>query len=189
MKRLTPDKRNKLILTIIGTVAAIALIYYFLIAPQSDGNKKLEGKIAAQKSQLAQIQQTIKTAGASAGAAGELAASLTNAETDVASGDLFAWTYDKMRKFKADYKVEVPTIGQPAPMEHDLFVDFPYKQIKFSMNGTGYFHDIGMFIAGLENKFPHMRVINLTIEPAGGPDAATEKLSFRMDVVALVKPN
>lgn len=189
MKRLSPDKRNKLILTIFGTLAAIGLIYYFLIAPQVASNAKIKSKILAQKNQLQQIQNTVKSAGISTNSASSAAASLTQAEADVARGDLFAWTYDTIRKFKASYKVDVPTIGQPVSTENDLFTGFPYKQIKFTLNGTGYYHDIGKFIAGLENTFPHMRVINLAIEPAGGPDSTSEKLSFRMDVVALVKPN
>lgn len=189
MKRLSPDKRNKLLLTIMGTVAAIGAIYYLLIAPQVTNNGKIKSKILAQKNQLLQIQNTIKSAGSSTNFASEAAANLAQAEADVARGDLFAWTYDTIRKFKAGYKVDVPTIGQPVPVENDLFADFPFKQIKFSLNGTGYYHDIGKFIAGLENTFPHMRVINLAIEPAGGPDSTTEKLSFRMDVVVLVKPN
>jgi hypothetical protein len=55
--------------------------------------------------------------------------------------------------------------------------------------GTGYFHDIGKFIADLENKFPHMRVVNLAIDPSNAQGAGLEKLSFRMEIVALVKPN
>jgi hypothetical protein len=35
-----------------------------------------------------------------------------------------------------------------------------------------------------------MRVVNLMIEPAGAlPGTAAERLSFRMDIVALVRPN
>lgn len=189
MKRLTPDKRNKLVLTIVGALAAIGMIYFFLISPQTVSNKNLEAKISRQKDHLAQILNTIKGAGLSSGSTNGATSNLAEAEADVARGDLFAWTYDTMRKFKDKYKVDVPTIGQPARIENDLFANFPYKQIKFSINGTGYYHDIGMFIAGLENHFPHMRVINLSIEPAGGLDTTSQKLSFRMDVVALVKPN
>ena len=188
MKRLTPHKRNKLLLAIVGTIGAVALIYFVFISPQMVQNSKLKTTIATQRSQLELIQTTLKTAQTSAGAADEDSSNLAAAEADIASGDLYAWTYDTFRKFKAGYQVDIPAIGQPAPMENDLFANFPYKQVKFLLAGTGYYHDIGKFVAGLENKFPHMRVINLTLEPAGGPDATSDKLSFRMEVVALVRP-
>jgi hypothetical protein len=188
MKRLSPDKRNKLLMAIVGSIGAVSLIYFFLISPQIIQNTKLKTTINTQNNQLELIQSTLRTAQTSAVAADENSSNLAATEADIASGDLYAWTYDTIRKFKAGYQVDIPAIGQPAPMENDLFASFPYKQIKFLLAGTGYYHDIGKFVAGLENKFPHMRVINLTLEPAGGPDATTDKLSFRMEVVALVRP-
>ena len=63
------------------------------------------------------------------------------------------------------------------------------EQIKVNINGTAYYHDLGKFIADFENNFPHIRIVNLTIEPASAGEPGNEKLSFRMDIVALVKPN
>lgn len=189
MKHLSTDKRNKLILVVLGTVTAICAIYFFLISPQLARNALVKSKIASQKGQLDQMLITIKSAGTSANVSDTTSSKLAVAEADVAWGDLFAWTYDTIRKFKADYQVSIPAIGQPQKVPNDIFPDFPYQQIKFTLNGTGYYQDIGTFISGLENKFPHMRVINLSIEPAGGLDSTSEKLAFRMDVVALIKTN
>jgi hypothetical protein len=80
----------------------------------------------------------------------------------------------------------------------DLLPHFPYKQLKITVSGTAFYHDLGKFIADFENAFPHMRVVNLALEPATGgnsPASATsgaspgvnEKLSFKMDIVTLVK--
>jgi Tfp pilus assembly protein PilO len=88
-----------------------------------------------------------------------------------------------VRHYKANYKVDVPEIGQPNVSEMDLLPNFPYKQLQFTLRGTGYYHDIGKFIADFENKYPHMRVVNLELELVG---TDTEKLSFKMDIVALV---
>jgi hypothetical protein len=107
----------------------------------------------------------------------------------MASGDLYSWTYDTIRRFKQPYKVEIPEIGHPTIGEMDLLPSFPYKQIRLALNGTGYYHDVGKFISDFENNFPHSRVVNLIVEPAFGSDPSNEKLSFRMDVIALVKPN
>lgn len=189
MKRLSTEKRNQLIFVILGTVALICAVYFLLISPQNDENHKLDDKIVSEQDRLEKIKNTIKTASATAGSAVESSALLARAEEDIASGDLFAWTYDTIRRFKAGYRLDIPNIGQPIQSEVDLIPNFPYKQIKFSLIGTGFYHDIGKFVSDLENKFPHMRVINLTIDPTGGVDASTEKLSFRMDIVALVKSN
>ena len=102
----------------------------------------------------------------------------------MATGDIYAWTIDTMRHFKAGYRVEVPEIGQPSLSDMDMFPNFPYKQLRFNVLGTGYYHDIGKFIADLENKFPHVRVLNVDMSPVANEG---EKLSFSLDVVALVK--
>ncbi len=62
----------------------------------------------------------------------DLTGQLTQAESDIASGDLYAWTVDTIRRFKTNYRVEIPTIGQPSQGDCDLIGDFPYKQIKFA---------------------------------------------------------
>ena len=119
----------------------------------------------------------------------DLTQQLSRAESDVAGGDLYAWTYDTIRRFKGAYHVEIANPGQPAPGDCDLLGNFPYKQIRFSLTGTGYYHDLGKFVADFENKFPHCRVLNLSMDPAGNTASPGERLNFRMDIAALVKPN
>lgn len=176
-------------MVIAGTLTVISLIYFFLIGPQNTENQKIANKIKSEQDKLEKIKATIKMADATAQAAAEKAKLLSQAEQDVASGDLFAWTYDTLRQFKAGYRVDIPTIGQPVQTDVDLIQNCPYKQIKFSIIGTGYYHDIGKFLADLENKFPHMRAANLMLDQGGGPDVASEKLSFRVELIALVKPS
>jgi hypothetical protein len=109
----------------------------------------------------------------------------------MASGDLYSWTYDTIRHFKQSYRVEIPEVGHPTIGESDLLPSFPYKQIQFSIIGTVYYHDLGKFVADFENAFPHSRMIHLVVEPAAGPDSNSnnEKLSFKMEIITLVKPN
>lgn len=189
MKRLSPDRRNKLIFVILGTAALIGLVYFFLIGPQKEQNIKLASETNDEQTRLQQIKKTIKQADTTAGTVGEIAAQLGRAEEDAATGDVFAWTYDTIRQFKINRHVEITSIGQPTSSDVDWLPNVPYKQIKFQIIGNGYYYDIGKFAADLENKFPHMRIINLTVEAASGPEATGEKLSFRMDIAALVKPN
>lgn len=191
MKRLSPDKRNKLILVVMATLALIGLVYFFLIGPQNEQNRILATKTSDELSSLDHIKKTIKQADATATTADDIAVVLSRAEDDTAKGDVFAWTYDTIRQFKGNRHIEINTIGQPVQSDVDILANFPYKQIKFQIIGTGYYHDLGKFVADLENKFPHMRIVTLSIDGGGSPgssDAASEKLSFRMEVAALVKP-
>jgi len=191
MKRLPPAKRNQLIGVLVGTVGLICVVYFVLISAQKRNNFALAIKIRDANAQLEQY----KAAGLQkTNTASELAAlnqQLDVAETDVASGDLYAWTVDKLRAFKAPYKdkLEIPIVGQPYQSECDLIGDFPYKQIRFTLTGTAFYHDLGRFITDFENKFIHCRVVNLGLSPATDSPNGGEKLSFRVDVVALVKPN
>lgn len=190
MKRLPPAKRNQLIGVILATVGLISLVYFLLINPQNQKNRDLGNKIVSETSRLELYKTGIKQMEATAEALANLNQQLNHAEEDIASGDLYAWSYDNVRRFKAGYHVDIPAPGQPTtPAECDLLGGFPYKQIRFSLNGTAYYHDLGKFVSDFENKFPHCRVLNLTAEPAGGGVGGGERLSFRMDIVALVKPN
>jgi hypothetical protein len=110
---------------------------------------------------------------------------LSRAESDMASGDLYSWTYNTIRLFKTPYQVDIPDIGHPDVEVTDLLPAFPFKQVKFTITGTAYYHDLGKFIADFENTFPHIRVVNLQMQP--DPTANDEKLSFKMEVIALVK--
>ena len=68
--------------------------------------------------------------------------------------------------------------------------DFPYKQATLTVAGTARFHELGQFLADFENRFPHVRLVNLTLD-ANSPSAAVEPetLSFKLDIVTLVKSN
>ena len=189
MKRLPPAKRNQLFGVIAGTFVLICLVYFFLISPQNAKNRDQAMKIGQETTRLQQYEKTIKQMQATKDALDSLNQQLTHAEADVASGDLYAWTVDTIRRFKTNYRVEIPTIGQPSQSDCDLIGDFPYKQIRFSLSGTAYYHDLGKFVSDFENKFTHCRVVNLSLDPANDGPAGGEKLIFHMDIVALVKPN
>jgi len=190
MKRLPPAKRNQLIIVVVATVALIGLVYSLLIGPQNLENSRLANETKAAKVKLDQYRTTIKQADVTASELADITYRLGHAEEDIATGDVYAWTYDTIRRFKATYHVDIPDTSKPTAGEVDLLADFPYKQVKVTLNGSGYYHDLGKFVADFENNFPHMRVVNLMIEPAGAlPGTAAERLSFRMDIVALVRPN
>ena len=110
----------------------------------------------------------------------DLTSTLAQTERDMASGDPAQWIYNTIRNFKEHYKVDVSVNSQLSMGEVDLLPHFPYKQLKVTVGGKAYYHDLGKFIADFENTFPHARITNLTLEPAGGTgDGTVEKLTFQ----------
>ena len=129
-----------------------------------------------------------------------LQARLQTIEEGMASGDMYSWIIQTMRKFCAGRNVEIPQFSREVPGEIGILPKFPYKAATFTLRGSAYFHDLGQFIADFENSFPYIRVQNLELD-SGASSAANatttgttqptdgEKLSFKMEVVALVNPN
>jgi hypothetical protein len=187
--KLPPAKRNQLLGVILATAGLIGAVYFLLIQPQNQKNASLGQQIVKETDRLGQVKKSIKEMNDTTGTLAELARQLSLAEADIASGDLYAWTVDTMRRFKAGYRVDIPTTGQPGLGDCDLIGNFPYKQIRFTLNGTAYYHDLGRFVSDFENKFPHCRVLNLNLDPVGTGPGGSEKLNFQMDIVALVKPS
>jgi len=184
--KASQEKRNQFIFVVLCTVAVLVLMWLNLIRPRYAALSQIavEQKNAGDK--LTTIQSAIKQADATATELKRQTQALADAESDMASGDLYSWTYNTIRLFKAPYQVDIPDIGHPDVETMDLLPAFPFKQVKFTVTGTAYYHDLGKFIADFENKFPHMRVVNLQMQPANAA-GSDEKLSFKMDIVALVK--
>jgi len=190
-RKLPKEKLNRLILVGLVILIAAAGLYVGLIRNQNESLarlgqkkaaavKKLQGMLAAGK-QADQIQLELEGA----------RKVLAEAESDIASGDLYAWVIDTLRQFKSRYKVEIPQYSPlGAPMDVNLLPNFPYKQATLTVAGNAHFHDLGQFLADMENQFPHFRLLNLTLDVnASSQTVEPETLSFKMDIVTLVKLN
>ena len=100
-----------------------------------------------------------------------------------------------MNAFKENggHKVEIPQFSKELQTEVGLFTKFPYRAAVFTLRGTAYFHDFGRFVADFENKFPHIRIQNIELEPAnsanGNGAEESEQLAFKMEIVPLINPN
>lgn len=189
MNKLTKEKRDHLILVGMGTLVMLTLIIYALIRPQYAAIAHIDKQTAAARDDLQKKKDIIKTSNTVSNELAELTDKLGDAERDLATGDPAVWIYDTIRNFKTKYKVDISVNSQLTIGAVDLLGHFPYKQLKVTVNGTAYYHDLGKFIADFENKYPHVRVVNLVVDPAGGAGDESEKLSFRMDIIALINPN
>jgi len=188
-RKLPKDKRNRLVLVVLIALMAVTGLYFGLIRRQNDNLSRLAQQKAAANTRLKTVLDALNRADRIRAEVDELRGTLAASEGDVASGDLYAWVINSLRQFKAPYKVEIPQfsqLGEPAAV--NMLPNFPYKQATLTVAGTGYFHDIGRFIADFENQFPHVRLLNLSMDVnAPSPNVPPETLSFKMDIVTLVK--
>jgi hypothetical protein len=186
MKWLPREKRNPFIFVVLIAAMLLALICFGLISSQNATLIRVADQQKAAKKKLQLYKDTINNIEAKDKYLNDMTYALTRAEEDMASGDLYSWTINAMRPFKQTYKVDIADIGHPTVGDEDLLPAFPYKQIRFTINGTAHYHDLGKFIADFENAFPHARVVNLILDAGGGEG---EKLVFRMDIIVPVKPS
>lgn len=173
------------------TVGVLIGLYYALIDAQRSKLAALPPAIKEAEEKLEKMRQTIHSAKQIESELASVSAELAGLENGMAKGDLNAWLYATVRSFARNYKVEIPQFSLAEKGNVTLLPNFPYKQVKIGIAGTAFFHDLGRFLADLENSFPYMRVQNLSIarESAGTvKPGQREKLSFRLEIVALVQP-
>ena len=192
LRKLPKDKRNKLVLVVLVSLITAAALYFTLIRHQHESLTRLAAQKAAAASKLQRMLDAIHRADRIATELDKAKESLAAAETDVASGDLYAWIINSLRKFNVSpYKVDIPQFSQLGPpVDVNLLPNFPYKQATLTVAGTARYHNLGQFLADFENQFPHIRLCNLSLD-ANAPSitAQPETLSFKMDIVFLVKLN
>jgi Tfp pilus assembly protein PilO len=190
MKRLPKEKRNHLVLVGLLTGIALVGVWFGVIKYQKQNLASLAARKQAATLKLELVKKAVGDAERIEIQLCEVDKRLARLEEGMASGDLYSWVITAIRQFKLPYKVEIPQFSQiDGPKETNLLPRFPYKQATITVAGTARFHDLGKFIADFENQFPYMRLVNLSMEPAPAFAVADrERLSFRMDIITLVKP-
>jgi len=182
MKHLPKEKRDRLILVAVGTLAVIAGLYWGVVRVQRQTLVALAAKHGDEEIRVGNAQRL-------ANSTAELQANLVVVneklkvvESTMPSRDLYSWIIQTINTFKENggYKVEIP-------------------QAIFHVRGTAYYHDFGRFVADFENTFPYMRIQNIDLEPSGGTSASkeggsgssddAEKLAFKFEIVTLINPN
>jgi hypothetical protein len=193
MKPLPKEKRDKIIGIALGTVVALVALWFLVIRTQQSVLKK-------RAAQIVEAQKEVQFAGRLVERAAKIEEEMEAAEKrleaiegNMVSGDMYSWIIKTMNRFLIGHRVEIPTFTPPAQGGVGTFPEaqFPYKAATFAISGTSHFHDFGRFLAEFENHFPHARVQNLQLEPLGTAAAkgdTAEKITFRMEIVALIKP-
>lgn len=188
MTRLPKDRRDKLILTIIVTVFIAAGLYFGVISFQRTHLQALKVKKEQDAHKANEVEDSIRNAKKIQADLQQKSTELATAESDMASGDPYLWMVNLIRNFQMGYNLDISQFSAISKPDVGLYPKFAYKQVSINVGGAAYYHDLGRFIADFENRFPHIRIQELTLEPPGVPSGDRDKLNFRMEVVALMKP-
>lgn len=191
MSKIPKEKRNKVILVWVMTVAVVGAWAFMFLSWQLDAKHQADKDVLSRQTQLTSMRSLVKQNEAIKQSLAEAEQSLSSLEARMVNGDPYSWALDTLTKFKQGYEMDLPQFGQPVVGDNTLLPKFPYQQVSLTVAGTAYFQDLGMFIADFENRFRFARLLNLSVEPngtVGAGDREKEKLNFKMDVVFLVKP-
>lgn len=192
MKKLSKEKRDKVIMVWLLVLMSVAAWVFVVLKWQLDVKLHATNVLDQRRDLHEDMTQALTRKDMVAQEADEEGSKLAALESRMVTGDTFSWINTTLREFKQGREVDIPQISQPNETDNTLLPKFPYRQATVTVAGYGYFHDIGMFIADFENKFRFARIINLDIAPGGAATATAqdrEKLSFKMDIIFLVKPN
>jgi len=192
MKKLSKEKRDRLLLVVLGTAIAVAGLWYVMIKTQKRSLEQVKKQTLEQQSKVENAQRLVSSTAELQKKLDSSLHELKSIEDTMASGDMYSWIILTINQFRADRKVEIPQFSREVPGEVGILPKFPYKAALFNVRGTAYFHDFGKFVADFENTFPYIRVQNLELEPAANSSSTStgdpEKLAFRMEIVTLVNP-
>lgn len=193
LKNLPKEKRDKLFLIGILTIAAVAGLWFSLIAAMRESLNETAKQLKEKRDKVSNAQRLVASTSELEKGLEQATAKLKTVEQDMASGDMYSWIILTVNKFRADRKIEIPQFSREVRTDMPLFPKFPYKAAVFTVRGTAFFHDLGKFIADFENAFPYTYVQNIEIEPANTSNASAanhpETLAFKMEIVTLINPN
>ena len=190
MNKLSKEKRDQLILVAMGTLVIIIGLWFGVISTQKEAlvltvkrkteavDKLTKGQLYVKNASLVQSNLMVATA------------RLIGLEDRMATGDLFSWIILTLDEFKKTHPINFVDFQREKLQKFELMPDFSYPNAAlFHVRVEAFYHDFGKFLADFENRFPHMLVQNLDVSLPSAPDPSSpEKLSFEMDIIALIKP-
>jgi Tfp pilus assembly protein PilO len=188
MRKLPKEKRDKLVIVIVITAITLSSLKFGLIDYQNSRLATLAVKRKSLEKKLSDMENSIRNGNSLDSQLAVEGQKLADLEENMASGDLYSWMVNTLRQFKLSYKIDIPQFSTISTADMNMLPKFPYKQATMTINGTAYFHDLGRFVSDFENRFPQIRIQNLDIQPASGfTQGDREKLTFKLDIVALIK--
>ena len=199
--KFTKEKRDRLILVGIITVALAAAVWQLVIQTSRTKLGQTQAAGAKAREKYEQAEAFLKQAPVLGERAEQLSREIVRIEEVMANPmDPFSWSLQLIEKAREKHAVSIVEVSppkQPGPVQ--LIPDFPYQSVSFTVRGIAYYQDLGKFLADFENEHPYCVTRNLQITAgrqtegdaslAASGVSRTDRVVFRMDVVALLKPN
>jgi len=194
MKNLPKEKRDRLILVGLGTLVAVAGLYFGLITVQQKAMLNTAKAKAELEEKFGNGQRLVGNTTTIQKGLESATAKLKSIEATMPSGDMYSWIISTVNAFKENYEVDIPQFNREVPSDIGISAKFPYKAATFILRGSAHYHEFGRFVSDFENTFPYMRIQNVELEPGiastGATPADSEKLLFKIEVVTPVNvPN
>ena len=168
MARLSKEKRNRLILVIILTIAIGFGLWYGIITTRKQLLEEAKATIRASIDKLEKAKTLVKQADKAEARLAAATDKLKVVEDSMASGDYYTWAIQLFNKARAGHDVTIIETTRPVKGDVGLLPQFPYQAAIFTVRGSGHYHDLGKFLADFENSFPYFRVQNLSLAPGLG---------------------
>ena len=191
MSNSTKEKRERLTLAVVITMAATAGIWLGLIEPQQTGLQLKAKLLSETQGKLATVHRELRLTESFKTHLDFARREIEGMEAKIASGDVYRWAIRSVHSLQTN-NVDIANLEPPRLGDSTILPKVPYKAAIMSVNGTAYYHDFGRFLANLENSFPHMRLQRLELEPTQFGEATApgqELLTFKLEILALVKPS
>ena len=192
MKKMSKEKRDRLILVCLGTCAILTGLYFGLISTQQKSLESVAKRRVEQEAKLNNGQRLSSSVPQIQKNLDVVLAKLKAIESTMPAGDMYSWVILTVNTFKENYKVEIPQFSREVPADVGMYAKYPYRAAVFNLRGTAHFHDFGRFVADFENAFPYMRIQNIELDPSSASNSSAqndeEKLAFKMEIVTLVNP-
>jgi Tfp pilus assembly protein PilO len=189
MMKLSKTQRDQMLGIAVGTVALVALLWYFGVTAKQQELSKTERNTAQMRDTLNGAENKIRQGEDIAGKLQARVQLLEKREGMLASNiDPYSWIISTINPFIQSRKgVNFYRYSQPEIGDIGVIPDFPYKWATFHLDGTGYYHDFGKFFADLENNFPYFRVQNLSLAANSTTTGEAEKLNVSFELVVPIK--
>lgn len=192
MNKLPKDKRDRLILVILGAIVVTAGLYYGLISWQRTSLKGLQQKAAAAAAKADQAERLLKSADLVYAELEQNRMELQRIEEGMApENNVYAWIVNTLSTFRLTRhgSVTISSFSQPEVGGMQMIPEFPYQGARFLIACTAEYTEIGRFIADFENSFPYARIQSLDLEPLPGNPAGSDgqKLAVKLEAIAPVR--
>ena len=189
MSNSPKEKRDKLILAVMGSVAGVVGIWFGLIESQQAGLRHKAKLLAETQGKLQTVQRELRLKEGFKANLDSIQRQIQSMEAKMPTGDVYLWAIRSITSLQSN-NVEIANLEPPRIGESTILPKVSYKAALLSVNGTAHYHDFGRFLASLENNFPHMRLQRLELEPmqfGEATSAGQEQLNFKLEIIALIK--